>query len=194
MCKKKTGRIFVFSAASGGGKTTILNHLRMLFPTLVYSISVTTRSPRIGEKDGIHYFFVSKEEFEKKIAAQEFAEWAMVHGHYYGTPKSFIDQTIASGRHIVMDIDVFGKIKFDVVYPHTIGILLLPPSLTILEQRLRDRKTDDEATIRLRLVNAQKEMDFAESNGTYEFTIINDDLEKAKSEAAAIVSRFIGCA
>jgi guanylate kinase len=193
MCKRKPGSIFVFSAASGGGKTTILNHLRILFPTLVYSISVTTRAPRIGEKDGVHYFFASKEEFEKKIAVQEFAEWAIVHGHYYGTPKSFIDQTVASGKHIVMDIDVFGKIKFDAAYPHAIGILLLPPSLTILEQRLRDRKTDDEATIRLRLTNAQKEMDFAESKGKYEFTIINDDLEKAKSEAVAIITRFIGC-
>jgi guanylate kinase len=185
------GRIFVFSAASGGGKTTILNHLRSIFPDLVYSISVTTRPPRAGEQNGVHYFFVSKEEFEKKIAMHSFAEWAIVHGYFYGTPKSFIDSTIASGKHIVMDIDVFGKIKFDAFYPQAIGILLLPPSLEILESRLRNRKTDDEATIRVRLANAKKEMAFAASHGKYEFTIINDDLEQAKTEAVSIILPFI---
>jgi guanylate kinase len=191
MDTSRVGRIFVFSAASGGGKTTILNHLRSVYPGLVYSISVTTRPPRAGERDGIHYFFVSRKEFEQKIAANEFAEWAVVHGHFYGTPKSFIDRTIAAGNHIVMDIDVFGKIKFDAAYPQAIGILILPPSLEILETRLRNRKTDDEGTIRLRLENAKKEMAFAASNGKYEFTIINDDLEKAKAEAVSIVSQFI---
>jgi guanylate kinase len=183
------GRIFVFSAASGGGKTTILDHLRSVFPELVYSISVTTRAPRTGELDGVHYFFVSRKEFERKIADNEFAEWAIVHGHFYGTPKSFIDRIIATGRHIVMDIDVFGKIKFDAVYPNAIGILLLPPSLEVLEMRLRNRKTDDEETIRIRLENAKKEMAFASSSGKYEFTIINDDLEKAKAEAVSIISQ-----
>jgi guanylate kinase len=191
MNKVYPGRIFVFSAASGGGKTTILNYLRSVFPDLVYSISVTTRPPRSGEINGIHYFFVSDEEFQRKITANEFAEWANVHDHYYGTPKAFIDRVIASGKHIVMDIDVFGKITFDRAYPVAIGILLLPPSLEILEQRLRARGTDDENAIRVRLANAQKEMAFAQSNGKYEFTIINDDLEKAKAKAADILSRSI---
>jgi guanylate kinase len=191
MDNRHPGRIFVFSAASGGGKTTILNHLRSVFPNIVYSVSVTTRPPRKGEKEGVHYFFVSPEEFKRKIIAREFAEWALVHDHYYGTPKSFIDGTIASGMHIVMDIDVFGKIKFDAVYPYAIGVLLLPPSLEVLEQRLRDRRTDDEDTIRTRLINARKEMDFARSRGKYEFTIINDDLENAKKEAVIIIDRFI---
>jgi guanylate kinase len=191
MNRKENGQIFVFSAASGGGKTTILNHLRSAIPGLVYSISVTTRPPRQGEIDGVHYFFVSKEKFEDNIKADVFAEWAMVHDHYYGTPRKFIDDTVASGRHIVMDIDVFGKIKFDKVYPRSIGILLLPPSLEILEKRLRARNTDDEATIRLRLANAQKEMAFARSNGKYEFTIVNDDLDAAKAQAEGIVKRSI---
>jgi guanylate kinase len=194
MNKVFPGRIFVFSAASGGGKTTILNYLRSVFPDLVYSISVTTRAPRSGEIDGIHYFFVSNEEFKRKISANEFAEWAVVHGHYYGTPKVFVDRVIISGKHIVMDIDVFGKITFDRAYPDAIGILLLPPSLEILEKRLRDRGTDDESTIRVRLANAQKEIAFAQSNGKYEFTIINDDLEQAKAQAAGIISRSIKAA
>ena len=191
MNNHQPGRIFVFSAASGGGKTTILNHLRAVFQNLVYSISATTRPPRNGEQDGVHYFFMSKEDFLRKIAAQDFAEWAVVHDHYYGTPKAFIDRTVDSGRHIVMDIDVFGKIKFDALYPHAVGILLLPPSMTILEQRLRARKTDDEETIRIRLANARKEIAFAQSNGNYAFTIINDSLEKAKAEAVSIIERFI---
>jgi guanylate kinase len=185
------GKIFVFSAASGGGKTTLLEHLKRVFPGLVYSISVTTRSPRPGEINGTHYFFISPEEFQNKIDHGEFAEWASVHGHFYGTPRKFIDDTIASGKHIIMDIDVFGKIKFDEAYPRSIGVLLLPPSLDVLEKRLRNRNTDDEQTIRLRLANAKKEMEFAQSSGKYEFTVINDDLASAKAEIISIVQNSI---
>ena len=187
----REGRIFVFSAASGGGKTTLLNHVKHVFPQFVYSVSVTTRSPRSGEIHGKHYFFISTEEFRKKIDNNEFAEWALVHGHFYGTPKKFIDDTVASGKNIIMDIDVFGKIKFDQVYPWAIGILLVPPSLDVLEKRLRKRNTEDEQTIRLRLENAKKEMDFARSNGKYEYTVINDDLSKAKAEIISIVRNGI---
>ncbi len=134
---------------------------------------------------------MSDDAFKQKIDAGEFAEWAQVHGHYYGTPKPFIDTTIASGRHIVMDIDVFGKKKFDALYPDAIGILLLPPSLTVLEQRLRLRNTDSEETIRLRLANAKIEMEFARSRGKYEYIVINDTLEKAKADIASIVGNAI---
>lgn len=185
------GKIFVFSAASGGGKTTLLNHVRKVFPDFVYSISVTTRSPRPGEIHGKHYFFISPEEFQKKITAGEFAEWACVHEHFYGTPKAFIQDTIHSGRHIVMDIDVFGKIKFDALYPQAIGVLILPPSLEVLEKRLRQRNTEDEQTLRVRLANAVKEINFAQSNGKYEFTVINDDLSKTKMEIISIVRNCI---
>jgi guanylate kinase len=181
------GKIFVFSAASGGGKTTLLNHLKSVFPELVYSISATTRPPRPGEINGKHYFFMSPEEFRTKIDCNEFAEWASVHGHFYGTPKQFVDDAIASGKHIIMDIDVFGKIKFDKVYPRAIGVLLLPPSLEVLEQRLRKRNTEDEQTIRIRLANAEKEMAFARTNGKYEYTVVNDDLAVAKAEVISIV-------
>jgi len=190
----KKGLIFVFSAASGGGKTTLLNYLKVIFPDLIYSISVTTRLPRIGEVNGDQYFFISNNEFKRKIAAGEFAEWAFVHDYFYGTPKKFIDETIASGRHIIMDIDVFGKKKFDEIYPNAIGIMVLPPSLKDLEQRLRNRNTDTEETIKLRLINAQKEMDFAHNYGKYEYTVINDDLEKTKAAVADIVRNSIAAA
>lgn len=188
----KKGLLFVFSAPSGAGKTTLLNYLHDTVPNLVYSISVTTRPPRRGEIDGLHYFFTGEEEFKRRIDRNEFAEWAVVHGHYYGTPRQCIDSTVAAGRHIIMDIDVAGKKKFDCVYPEAIGILILPPDMDALERRLRARKSDDEPTIRLRLANAAKEITFAKTEGKYEYTIINDDLEKAKRETVRLVASLIG--
>ena len=181
------GKVFVFSAPSGAGKTTLLNYLKSAVPGLVYSISATTRKPRDGEVDGVHYFFLTEEEFKSRIEKNEFAEWALVHGNYYGTPKSFIDETIAGGLHIIMDIDVFGKKTFDKSYPDAIGILILPPSMELLEKRLRGRGSDDEETVRTRLKNAMTEMNFARDQGKYEFTIINDDLERAKSETEQVI-------
>jgi len=192
------GKIFVFSAPSGAGKTTLLNHLKNTIPGLVYSVSATTRSPRRGEVDGKHYFFLTADEFTSKIERNEFAEWAVVHGNYYGTPRSFIDTAIARGEHVIMDIDVIGKKKFDALYPEAIGILVLPPSIEELEKRLRSRGSDDERTIRTRLLNARKEMEFAGTEGKYEYTIINDDLEKAKKETETLIRSLIrnsgGCA
>jgi guanylate kinase len=190
--KTTTGLVFVFSAASGAGKTTLLNHLQSTVPDLVYSISATTRKPRINEKNGQHYFFMDESEFKTRLANSEFAEWAIVHGNYYGTPKEFIDRTIAGGKHIIMDIDVYGKKKFDAVYPEAIGILILPPSIEALRQRLQRRHTDSEETISLRIANAAREMEFANTQGRYEYTIINEDLEKAKTEVVGLVRNLIG--
>jgi len=186
------GRIFVFSAPSGAGKSTILSYLVKTVPDLVYSISATTRKPRAGETDGVHYFFMTKEEFEAKAAKGEFAEWQQVFGNYYGTPRAFIDSVVASGRHIIMDIDVFGKKKFDVAYPEAVGILILPPSMEALSARLWARGTDDEATIRLRLEKARTEMAFAHSDGKYEYEIVNDDLQAAEADTAALIRKIIG--
>lgn len=184
---EKRGKIFVFSAPSGAGKTTILNHLKISVPNLVYSISATTRKPRPGEVDGVHYFFKSVDEFKKMIEQNAFAEWAVVHDNYYGTPRSFIDKTVASGSHIIMDIDVFGKKKFDQIYPESVGILIVPPSMEVLEKRLRGRMSDDDETIRIRLKNALTEIDFARSEGKYEYTVVNDDLEQAKAQVIELV-------
>jgi guanylate kinase len=186
------GKIFVFSAASGAGKTTLLDHLKKTVPDLAYSVSATTRNPRAGEKNGIHYFFLSENDFKRRIETGDFAEWAVVHGNYYGTPRRYIDDTIASGKHIIMDIDVFGKKKFDIAYPEAIGVLLVPPSIAVLRKRLQDRKTDSEETINLRIKNASTEMAFAKTEGTYHYTVVNDDLEKAKAEVVAIVKNTTG--
>ncbi|GBU22922.1 guanylate kinase [Fibrobacteres bacterium R8-0-B4] len=186
------GKIFVFSAPSGAGKSTILSYLAEAVPGLVYSVSATTRNPRAGEIDGVHYFFMTEEEFEAKADRGEFAEWQKVHGHYYGTPRAFVDSVVASGRHIIMDIDVFGKKKFDLSYPEAVGILIVPPSMEELAARLWARGTDDEAEINLRLENARAEMAFARSEGKYEHEIVNDDLETAEAETAALVRTIIG--
>jgi len=185
------GKILVFSAPSGAGKNTLIKFLLEEVPGLVYSISATTRRPRPGEIDGEHYFFMGREVFEFKASAGEFAEWEQVYGNYYGTPRAFIESVVSGGQHIVMDIDVFGKRKFDTVYPEAVGVLIVPPSMEKLEARLRARKTDDEATIALRLNNARDEMEFARSQGKYEYELVNDDLEAAKAEAVKLVRSII---
>jgi guanylate kinase len=182
-------KIFVLSAASGAGKTTLKDLVLPEFSNLKYSISATTRSPRMGEQDGKDYFFVNKAHFEKMIANQELAEYNEVHGNYYGTPKSFIDKHLHQNIHILLDLDVFGKPAFDLAYPEAIGILILPPNDNTLEERLRQRGTDSEEVIQLRLANAQKENTYALQHGKYEHTIVNNDLHTAAKELKLIITQ-----
>ena len=170
------------SAASGAGKTTLKDKVIGEFPDIVYSISATTRKPREGEVDGVHYFFKTKEAFEKLIQENGLIEWNEVHGNYYGTPKFFVEDMLKQGKRVLFDLDVFGKVNFDKVYPEATGILILPPSEEELERRLRSRGTDSEESIQTRLKNAKKEMEFAKTQGKYEYTIVNDDLEKAADQ------------
>ena len=155
---------------------------------MVYSISATTRAPREGEVDGTHYFFKSRDEFKRMIENNELVEWNEVHGNFYGTPKSFVEKMLSEGKRVLFDLDVFGKINFDKVYPEAIGILILPPSLEILEQRLRNRHTDSDEVISLRLHNARKEIEFAKQNGKYEYKIVNDNLDDAVNQLRKILS------
>ncbi len=180
-------KLFVMSAASGAGKTTLKDLVIKDFPDIKYSISATTRKPREGEIDGVHYFFKTKEEFEQMIKDNALVEYNLVHGNYYGTPKSFVEKTLAEGNRVLFDIDVFGKINFDKVYPDATGIFIMPPSDEELERRLRGRGTDSEEVIQLRLENAKKEIEFAKTKGKYEYTIVNDDLQKAADELRAIL-------
>ena len=177
------------SAASGAGKTTLKDLVIKDFPDIKYSISATTRKPREGEIDGVHYFFKTKEEFEQMIKDNGLIEWNEVHGNYYGTPKSFVEKALAEGNRVLFDLDVFGKVNFDKVYPEATGIFIMPPSDEELERRLRGRGTDSEEVIQLRLANAKKEIEFAKTKGKYEYTIINDDLQKAADELRAILKQ-----
>ncbi len=182
--------LFVFSAASGAGKTTLMNKVMPGFPNIVYSVSATTRKPRTGEIDGKHYFFKTEKEFEEMIEKNELIEWNKVHNNYYGTPKFFIEQKLAEGTDVALDLDVFGKINFDKVYPQAIGILILPPNIEELEKRLRLRKTETEETLKLRIENAKKEIDFALSKGKYQHVIYNGDLEVAAAELKGIMEKY----
>lgn len=186
------GKPLVISAPSGAGKSSLITGLMDRFPNrIAYSISATTRKPRNGEEDGVHYFFKTPEEFQDMIAAGELAEYNKVHGNFYDTPRGPLDLLLMLGTSVVLDLDVFGKVNFDKVYPEAVGILIVPPSAEELEHRLRKRGTDDEKTIELRLRNARDELAFAEENGKYEYTVVNDDFETALEELIAIVEREI---
>ena len=181
-------KLFVMSAPSGAGKTILKDLVIKEFPDMVYSISATTRAPREGEVDGTHYFFKSRDEFKRMIENNELVEWNEVHGNFYGTPKSFVEKMLSEGKRVLFDLDVFGKVNFDKVYPEAIGILILPPSLEILEQRLRNRNTDSDEVISLRLHNARKEIEFAKQHGKYEYKIVNDNLDDAVNQLRKILS------
>lgn len=182
--------LIVFSAASGAGKTTLINKVMPFFPNIVYSVSATTRKPRAGEENGVHYFFKDEQEFKSMIEKNELVEWNLVHGNYYGTPKFFVEQKLAEGRDVAFDLDVFGKINFDKVYPEAIGILILPPSMEDLEKRLRNRKTESEESLKIRMENAKKEIEFAETQGKYQYTVYNGDLETAVAELKGIIEKY----
>lgn len=179
---------YVISAPSGAGKNSLINALMARFPgRFAYSISATTRKPRVGEEDGVHYYFKTPEEFQLMIDRGEMAEWNAVHGNFYGTPRGPVDTLLATGTPVILDLDVYGKPNFDKVYPEAVGILIVPPSLEVLEQRLRGRGTDPEDVIALRLKNAVDELAFAREKGKYEFTVVNDDFETAVEELAQIL-------
>src|SRR5258708_1192359 len=150
----KPGKLIVFSAPSGAGKSTLKDALMARFPSLRYSVSATTRKPRPGEEEGVHYFFKSQDEFRSMIDKQELVEHMQVHGNFYGTPRTPILEALERGHSVILDLDVYGKVNFDKAFPDAIGILIVPPSLEELERRLVARKSDDAETIRVRLQNA----------------------------------------
>jgi guanylate kinase len=178
--------LLILSAPSGTGKTTLARRLCAAHPGAIFSVSYTTRAPREGEKDGVDYHFVSEERFRQMIAEGAFVEWARVHGHHYGTPKSVIEEAEKRGSLAIFDIDVQGGETIKKKHPEAVRALILPPSLAELERRLRARSTDDDATIRRRLHAARIEIRLALAAG-YEYWVINDELENAYADLQAIV-------
>ena len=181
----KTGRLFIVSAPSGAGKTTLCNAVLKRFPTLCYSISHTTRAPRPGEQDGVDYFFISEDEFKERIRQDIWAEWAAVYGHYYGTSARFIDRHLSAGKDILLDIDYNGTRQILTRYPDSITIFIMPPSLASLEQRLLNRGSDSAETIAKRLKNAKTEM---AQKDHYQHIVVNDSLSRAIDRLSAILS------
>lgn len=185
----QAGHLFILSAPSGAGKTTLRQAALARFPDLNYSVSCTTRLPRAGEQNGRDYVFLTADEFEAGIREGRWAEWARVHGHYYGTSARFLEQERAAGRDVLLDIDVQGAQQICRRFPDSVTIFILPPSLEVLEQRLRARGTDRPEAIELRLRNARQEM---EQSGTYRHLIVNDDLNTAIDELVTILNAYRG--
>lgn len=180
------GLLFVLSAPSGAGKSTLIDRIRPLFPAILYSISCTTRPPRRGECDGVHYYFLDEAQFRKMIREGKFLEWKEVHGRLYGTPAEPVAEALGSGQHMILDIDVQGAKEVFRKIPDAIGIFISTPDTETLEERLRSRGTDAEESIRTRMTNALKEMEAAPQ---FRHRIINDDLETAVRELASIIQR-----
>lgn len=180
---KKNGQLFVISAPSGAGKTTLIQQVMVRVPGVSYSVSHTTRPPRPGEIDGKDYFFVTEQTFTRMIQAGEWLEWARVHAHYYGTSRAFVEKQLTAGRSLLLDIDVQGARQIMDAGLDPVTIFILPPSIEVLRQRLETRGTDSAQTIALRLENAKKEIALTH---LYQYVVKNDDLTTAADQLCAI--------
>ena len=178
------GLIIVISAPSGAGKTTLCRLVSKTLPKMRYSISCTTRPRREGEKNGRDYYFLSEKEFIGTIKADGFAEWALVHGNYYGTPKKALDGLLNRGFDVIMDIDVQGGLKIKKAYPDAVLVFVMAPSLKALEERLKGRNKDNNDVIARRMKNAREEL---KQLPRYEYLVINKKLKTAQEEIEEIV-------
>jgi guanylate kinase len=184
------GKLIIFSAPSGAGKTTIVKHLLKKFPSLSFSISATTRESRGDEMHEKDYYFISKEAFLHKVAHQEFVEFEEVYnGTFYGTLRSEIQRIWNEGKHVIFDIDVEGGLRLKRKYEeNALAIFVQPPSLEVLKERLTGRGTDSEAKLRERFVKAEKELEYADK---FDVVLKNYDLDTACAEAEQLISDFI---
>ena len=181
------GNVIVIVAPSGAGKSTLIEKVRRDFPDLKWSVSYTTRPIRSGEIDGKHYNFISREEFKQRIEQRDFIEWAEVHSNYYGTSKSFVEETIAKGVHILLDLDVQGADAMKAHFKDEATVVFIaPPSEEELKNRLRGRGTETTDVINLRLMNAKREL---QKKDEYDYCVINDELEKAYGELSSIIAK-----
>ena len=178
------GILIILSGPSGSGKDTVLNKLVENREDVKVSVSMTTRQKRDGEIDGIHYYFVDREYFKKKIADNKMLEYAEYAGNFYGTPKEPVDEMLSNGKAVILKIEVQGAEKIRKLYPDVISIFLMPPSMRVLEERLRARNTEDEETINHRLVIAREEMKKASE---YDYMVINDTIDNAVAGIETII-------
>jgi len=176
----------VISAPSGAGKLTILRKVRELEPHLETTVSATTRAPRPGEMDGKDYYFLAADEFQRRLDAGDFVEWAEVHGHHYGTLKQELDRCLDTGHDVILELDVQGMRSLRSLRQELVTVFLMPPSLEELEARLRRRGTDDEEVIALRLRNALDEM---AARNEFDYRVVNDDVERAANELRRILQK-----
>ena len=186
-----TGKVIIFSAPSGAGKSTVVGHLLGLHPEFEFSISATSRLPRGSEQDGVEYYFISADRFRELISQDAFVEYEEVyHDRFYGTLKSEVERIWSKGHVIVFDVDVKGGVSLKKYFGDTaLSVLIVPPSLEILEQRLRGRGTDSEEAIAERLAKAGWELQFA--SGKFDRELVNDRLEDTFAEAENLVDAFL---
>ncbi len=177
--KTNKGKIFVVSAPSGTGKTTLVRNILRDFPDIAFSISATTRKRRENEEDRIDYHFITEEEFLKKIDENEFVEWEKFYDYYYGTPKHFLEERINNGINVLLEVDVKGALRIKAIYPKAILIYILPPSFEVLVERLKNRKTEDENDLKKRIKRAKMELSHKDK---FDYLVVNKDLNIAISE------------
>lgn len=180
-----SGCLYIISAPSGAGKSSLNKSLLARDPSLKMSVSFTTRMPRTGEVDGRDYNFITIEEFNRRKEAGEFLETAFVHGNYYGTSRTWIEEQLSLGANIILEIDWQGARQVKAIFPDATGIFILPPSIQTLEKRLQGRATDSQEVISRRLQGAQLEISQAPH---FEYVVINDDFQKASDELFAIIT------
>jgi len=178
------GTLFIVSSPSGGGKGTLIRQVLAVVPNLSYSVSYTTRAPRLGEVDGREYFFVTRDIFDEMVAAGEFLEWACVHGNFYGTAKNQIAEETAAGEDIILEVDVQGAASVRQLLMDSVSIFILPPSLDVLRQRLLARGTDTPDQLAVRLCNAPNEL---RQYSAFDYVIINDEIDRAAGQLASII-------
>lgn len=184
-----TGKLIVIVAPSGTGKSTMIKRLKNDFPTLVESVSYTTRPIRPGEIEGQSYFFTVHEEFIKMRENDEFLEWAEVHGNFYGTSKKFVEDSLKEGKHLLFDLDVQGTDSIKAYFGVRANVIFIsPPSVEELEKRLRHRGTENTQVINLRLMNARKEL---LRKNDYDFLVYNDDIENAYKRLTEITQKIL---
>ncbi len=178
-------KLFVLSGSSGVGKGTVLKGFLEKNPNFMLSISCTTRKPREGEVDGVNYFFLTKEDFKNCIDNNKFLEWAEFAGNFYGTKKKYINQCLAEGKDIILEIDTQGALQVKKQMPEAVLIFICPPSFEALEKRLRGRHTEDEATIQKRLEQVKVELERAQN---FDYRIVNDNLELAIENLTQVIT------
>lgn len=181
---KSKGILLVISGFAGTGKGTLVSGLTQRYDNYALSVSATTRAPRAGEVDGVHYFFKTREEFQRMIDAEELVEYAEYVGNYYGTPRAYVDRHLAQGRDVILEIEMQGALKIKEKFPDTLLLFVVPPDADTLRQRLVGRGTETEEVVEKRLARAVEETQYMSS---YDYLIVNDDLETCIRQTHAII-------